>query len=214
MNRSGSLEEFNIMRDTKKMVQLAVLVSIIAVMSFTPLGFLPVGPVTITLMIIPVAVAAIVVGPAGGAIAGGVWGLCAFLRVIFGLSPFFALFLNINPIFLFILMLFPRILAGWISGLVYRGFLRLKNKTLAAMAGSISTPICNTILFVGTWILLFGRTELFVSTYGEAVWGAVVTIVGINAPIEAAFGLLTGTAVSRVLIHFFPSKTEPTIENG
>ncbi|MCL2409309.1 MAG: ECF transporter S component [Oscillospiraceae bacterium] len=198
------------MKDTKKMVQLAVLVAIIAVMSFTPLGFLPIGPVTITLMIIPVAVAAIVVGPAGGAIAGGVWGLCAFLRIIFGLSPFFAQFLNINPIFTVVLMLFPRILAGWISGLVYLAFRRFKNKTLAAMAGSVAAPLCNTILFVGTWILLFGRTDLFIATYGDAVWVAIVAIIGINAPIEAAFGLLTGTAISRSLIHFFPDKKSVT----
>jgi len=200
------------MKNTVKMVQLAVLVAIIAVMSFTPLGFLPIGPVTITLMIVPVAVAAIVVGPAGGAIAGGVWGFCAFLRVIFGLSPFFALFLNINPVFLFILMLIPRILAGWIPGLVYRALLRFKNKTVAAMVASIATPICNTILFVGTWILLFGRTDLFVATYGEAVWAAVITIIGINAPIEAGFGLLTGTAISRSLVHFFPDRKP--IANG
>ena len=199
--------------NTIKMVQLAVLVAIIAVMSFTPLGFLPVGPVTITLMIAPVAVAAIVVGPAGGAIAGGVWGFCAFLRVLFGLSPLFALFLNINPVFLFVLMLFPRILAGWIPGLIYRAICNRKNnKTAAAMAASLAAPLCNTILFVGTWILLFGRTDLFVATYGDAVWAAVVTIVGINAPVEAAFGLLTGTAISRSLVHFFPGGSKPVAD--
>jgi len=193
--------------DTGKMVRMAVLVAIIAIMSFTPIGFVPIGPVTVTLVIIPVAVAAVVVGPVGGAIAGGVWGFCAFLRVILGMSPFFALFLNINPIFTFILMLAPRILAGWIAGVVSRVVLKSGNKTFAAMAGSVAVPVCNTILFVGMWILMFGRTELFINTYGATVWGAVVTIIGINAPIEAVFGLLTGTAVSRALTHFIPLKS-------
>jgi len=197
--------------DTGKMVRMAVLVAIIAIMSFTPIGFVPIGPVTVTLVIIPVAVAAVVVGPVGGAIAGGVWGFCAFLRILFGLStPLFVYFLSNYPILTLILMLIPRILAGWIAGLASHAVLKLGNKTFAAMAGSLTVPVCNTIFFVGTWILLFGRTDAFVDVFGATVWGAIVAIISVNALIEAVFGLLTGTAVSRAMVYFIPDKSDET----
>jgi len=190
------------MKDTKKMVQLAVLVAIIVIMAFTPLGFLMVGPVSITFMMIPVAVAAIVVGPTGGAIAGGVFGLSAFLRG-FGLSPFATTLMGINPIYTFVLMVIPRVLAGWIPGIIYLSVCRAKNKTVAAMAASLAAPLCNTILFVSALFLLFGSTEYF-RGFGDTVWAIILTLVGVNGLVEAGVGFVTGTAVSRTLVHFFP----------
>jgi len=197
------------MKDTKKMVQLAVLVAIIIIMAFTPLGFLMVGPVSITFMMIPVAIAAIVVGPTGGAIAGGVFGLSAFLRG-FGLSPFATMLMSINPIFTFILMIVPRVLAGWIPGLVYKAISWKKSKTLAAMAASLAAPICNTILFVSTLFLLFGSTD-YIMGFGDSTWAIIVTLVGVNGLVEAGVGFITGSTVSRALVHFFPGR-EPKAE--
>ena len=190
------------MKDTKKMVQLAVLVAIIVIMAYTPLGFLMVGPVSITFMMIPVAVAAIVVGPTGGAIAGGVFGLTAFLRG-FGLSPFATTLMNINPIYTFILMVIPRVLAGWIPGLIYQVVSRRKNKTLAAMSASLAAPICNTVLFVSTLFFLFGSTE-YIRGFGVSTWAIIVTLVGVNGIVEAGVGFVTGSTVGRALVHFFP----------
>ena len=192
------------MKDTKKMVQLAVLVAIIVIMAFTPLGFLMVGPVSITFMMIPVAVAAIIVGPAGGAIAGGVFGLSAFLRG-FGLSPFATTLMGINPIYTFVLMIIPRVLAGWIPGIIYVSVCRVKNKTVAAMAASLAAPLCNTVLFVSALFLLFGNTD-YIMGFGSTAWAIIVTLVGINGLVEAGVGFVTGATISRTLVHFFPGQ--------
>ena len=190
------------MKDTKKMVQLAVLVAIIAIMAFTPLGFLRVGIIEITFMMIPVAVAAIAVGPAGGAIAGGAFGLTSFLQG-FGGSASGVMLMDINPIFFFILTMVPRILAGWLPGLIYVAVNKRANKTVAAMAASISAPLFNSILFIGTLLLLFNETALAIIT-----WMLLV-----NVLVEAVVGLITGTAVSRSLVHFFPDR-KSVIEKG
>jgi len=192
---------------TGKMVRLAVLVAIIIIMAFTPLGFLMIGPVSITLMMIPVAVAAIVVGPTGGAIAGAVFGLTAFLRG-FGLSPFATALMNINPIYTFALMVITRALAGLIPGLIYRALCERKNKTIAAMAACLAAPVANTVLFVGTLILLFGSTEYIATTFGGTAWAVVGALVGTNAIIEVGVGFVTGSAISRSLVHFFPGKAQ------
>ena len=52
---------------TLQMVQTAILAAILIVMAFTPLGYFNLGPVMITLLMIPVVIGAIVVGPAAGA---------------------------------------------------------------------------------------------------------------------------------------------------
>ena len=52
---------------TLYMVELAMMIAIILLMSFTPLGYLRTPGLSITLLTIPVAVGAIILGPKGGA---------------------------------------------------------------------------------------------------------------------------------------------------
>lgn len=53
---------------TKKFVELALLVAIIIVLAFTPLGYIKTLGLEITLIVVPVTVGAITLGPAGGAV--------------------------------------------------------------------------------------------------------------------------------------------------
>ena len=101
---------------TGKMVRLAVLVAILLVMVYTPLGYLKAGPVSITFLMIPVAIASIIIGPGAGAFLGGVFGLTSFAQC-FGADAFGTALLAINPILTFIMCMVPRILAGWLPGL-------------------------------------------------------------------------------------------------
>ena len=54
------------------------LVAIILIMAFTPLGYIKTAGIEITLIVVPVAVGAVTLGPAAGAILGGVFGLASF----------------------------------------------------------------------------------------------------------------------------------------
>lgn len=54
---------------TSFMVKLAMMVAIIFVMAFSPLGYLRTPGLTITFLTVPVAVGAIILGPAAGAVA-------------------------------------------------------------------------------------------------------------------------------------------------
>ncbi|MCL2249058.1 MAG: ECF transporter S component [Oscillospiraceae bacterium] len=188
-----------------KLARLAVLIAVIVIMANTPIGFLMIGPVSITFMMIPVAVAAITVGPVGGAIAGGVFGLTAFLRGLFGVSPFAVALMNIDPILTFILMVVPRILAGLIPGLIFKTMIsKDKSKTSSALAACFVAPLANTILFVSSLYLMFGATEFIASTFGGTFWAVAVALVGTNGLIEAGVGFVVGAAVSRAIVHFVP----------
>ena len=66
--------------DTKSIVMLGVLAAMVMLFSFTPIGSIPIGPLVITLNVIPVAIAAVALGPVGGAIIGAVFGMFSFLQ--------------------------------------------------------------------------------------------------------------------------------------
>ena len=54
-------------QNTRTLAQLAILIALLAVLTFTPIGFIMVPPVSITLMHIPVIVGAMLMGPKQGA---------------------------------------------------------------------------------------------------------------------------------------------------
>ena len=65
---------------TKYLVEMALLVAIILLMAFTPIGYIKTAGLEITLIVIPVAVGAVTLGPAAGAILGGVFGITSFIQ--------------------------------------------------------------------------------------------------------------------------------------
>ena len=54
----------------RTMTQLALLLALLLILSYTPLGYLPVGPLVLSLLSVPVAIGAMLLGPLGGAVLG------------------------------------------------------------------------------------------------------------------------------------------------
>lgn len=91
--------------------------------SFSPLGFIPMQPITITTAHLPVIVAALWGGPVGGAIVGAVFGLCSMWKAeVFFATPIDVLFAPFaSGTFLPSLMLSlgSRIMFGLLAGLLF-----------------------------------------------------------------------------------------------
>ena len=180
---------------TKYLVELALLVAVILLMAFTPIGYIKTLGLEITLIVIPVAVGAVTLGPTGGAILGGVFGVTSFIQC-FGMSAFGAILLGVNPFFTFLVCVPTRILEGWLTGLIYQGLRKssLKSEVSVTLA-NLCCPLLNTVLFMGTLVVLFAGTmrEQFGMT---KVIPFIVTFVGINGVVEAIVCFLVGTGVS------------------
>ena len=99
---------------TAQLTLLGLMIAILLVMSYTPLGYLNIGPLAISFNVIPVAISAIVLGPVGGAVAGGVFGLTSFLQCIGvgGTSAMGVMLFSINPFLAFVQRFIPRLLDG------------------------------------------------------------------------------------------------------
>lgn len=166
------------------LVQNAVLASIVVLMAFTPIGYLKLGAVEMTFIMIPVAVGSITLGEKSGAFLGLVFGVSSFIQC-FGMSPFGAALLQINPILTFIMCLVPRVLMGYLCGVLYK-LLAKFNKGLAVVIASFSAPVINTILFVASLILLFGKTDFIMGMRAGSsnLMAFLVVFVGFNGVME------------------------------
>ena len=65
-----------------QITRMAILVAIIFLLAFTPLGYLTIGPIAATTIQMPVIVGAVMMGPAAGAVLGFFFGLSAVIKVL------------------------------------------------------------------------------------------------------------------------------------
>lgn len=186
---------------TGRMVQLAFFIAIIILMTFTPIGYIKTFGLEITLIVVPVTVGAIVLGPVSGAILGGVFGITSFIQC-FGMSPFGAALLDISPVGTFILCMVPRILMGWLTGLIFRAVRKVNNNLSYAVA-SLAGPLLNTVLFMTSLILIFYQTDfiqgIVEQTGASNVFAFIIAFVGINGLVEAGACFILGTAVAKAV---------------
>lgn len=174
----------------------AALCALIAVLAFTPLGYLKIGVVSITFISIPVIIGAIINGTASGAFLGGVFGLTSFLQC-FGMDAFGTTLFSINPFYTAIMCFIPRILMGLFCSLIYKGMSsKCKNSIVNFAVTSVSGGLLNTVMFVGALILLFGNSE-YLRTFGDSIPAIISVLVTFNAAIEWAACLIIGTAVAK-----------------
>ena len=187
---------------TRRLTQLALLAALLLVMNFTPLGYLQVGPLSMSLMSIPVAIGAMLMGPVDGAILGGVFGATSFLQAVQGTSAMGAALFAYSPVGSFVVCFVARVLVGLCCGLVYQGMRKIlpgKEKVCAAVGG-FSAAFLNTVFFMGFLVLLFYGSP-YVQGIVEALGVSnplafVVAVVGVQAIVEWAACCVLAAAVT------------------
>lgn len=191
----------NTQTDTKKLVRIALLTAILIVMEITGIGLIktPSG-LEMTIMHVPVIIGAILMGPAEGAILGGVFGAISFWEC-FGKSPFGAVLLGINPVFTFIVCIPTRMLMGYLCGLIFKALNKEEGKGVVSFGvASLSGALLNTLFFMTTLIVFFGRTEFIMGLRGTLnIFAFVVAFVGVQGVIEALLAAFLGAALSKAL---------------
>lgn len=190
--------------NTVYMVELAVLIAVVLLMAFTPIGYVKTLGLEITLIVVPVAVGAVTLGPVAGLILGTVFGITSFIQC-FGMSPFGAMLLSINPVATFIVCVPTRMAMGWLTGMIFRGLklTKISHKVSTSIA-CLSGPFLNTFFFMTALCICFYHTDYiqsFVTSVGATnVFAFIVAFVGINGIVEALASFVIGTAISIALI--------------
>ena len=183
--------------NTTFLTEMGLLIALILLLAFTPLGYIKTLGLEITLIVVPVAVGAVVLGPTAGALLGFIFGVTSFIQC-FGMSAFGTALMGINPIFTFITCVVSRILAGWLSALIYKGLYRFpKSKFISYPISCLSGSLLNTLFFVGMVIAFFANSSYLKDMMGVMnIFAFAVAFAGINSLIEAGVTTVIGAAVA------------------
>ena len=187
---------------TEYTVQMALLIAVVIIMAFTPIGYIKALGLEIALIVIPVSVGAIFLGPKGGAVLGAAFGITSFARC-FGLSAFTTMLFGINPLAMAFTSIVPRVLEGWFTGLIYER-LRKREVKGSVFLASLCCPILNTLMYMSCIVLFFYHTD-YVQGFAETLHAGnpimfVILFVGINGIVEIISCGLIGTAISKALL--------------
>ena len=195
MNRSSKVHRITL---------TAILMAVILLMSFTPLGYLRVGIVSITFLAIPVVIGAILLGPLYGGLLGAVFGLTSFAQCFMG-DVLGGILVAENVFFAFVVCVVSRTLAGLLCGLIFKAF-KGSHKVGPVLVANLAASLLNTLLFLGFLALLYFNLSFTpeqveaLGGLGSALTVVIVTATSINAPIELALCGVVGTAVSKAVL--------------
>lgn len=191
----------------RSLTLLALFVAIELMMQLTGLSFIPVGPLHMSLLTIPVALGAMLLGPWQGCVLGTVFGLCSLWQAVTGASVMTGFFFSqVSQFHTIILCVVTRALMGLLTGLVFRAVRRIdKTNTVCYFVGGIAAPLLNTLLFMGYIVLVFYNTSYIQEK--AAALGAlnplmfVIAMVGVQGALEALAGLVIGGGAAKGVAH-------------
>ena len=169
------------------LTELSVLLAILLLMAFTPIGYIKTAGLEIALVTIPVILGATLLDEKAGAILGLAFGITSFIQAVSGLSAFGVLLFQIRPVATFLVCVPTRCLMGWLCGLIFKAF--KKKNALAYGVSGLAGALLNTLFFMTTLLAFFWKTDLiqgFATQLGSTnVFAFTVAFVGINGLIEA-----------------------------
>ena len=196
--------------DTRYMATLAMFCGILLVMGATGIGFIPLPVIKATTMHIPVILAAVLLGPAAGAVLGGVFGLCSIWAnttspglLAFAFSPFMTTEGLPGVLKSLWIALGCRILLGVIAGWLWKGLKKvLKQDYLALPVTAAVSTICHTILVMGSIYLLLAQQYAQAKNVAiTAVFGLVMGTVTASGIPEAIIAAVLVTVIGKALLH-------------
>ena len=196
--------------DTRYMATLAMFCGILLVMGATGIGFIPLPVIKATTMHIPVILGAVLLGPAAGAVLGGVFGLCSIWAnttspglLAFAFSPFMTTEGLPGVLKSLWIALGCRILLGVIAGWLWKGMKRvLKQDYLALPVTAAFATICHTILVMGSIYLLLAQQYAQAKNVAiTAVFGLVMGTVTASGIPEAIIAAVLVTVIGKALLH-------------
>lgn len=186
---------------TYQLVLYAILTAIEIVLASVSIP-MPSG-LSITFNMIPVAVAGIVMGPTGGAIMGGIFGLISFAQC-FGFfipSAMGATLVAQSGAFLNFLHRFgTRLLMGVLAALVFRLVSKKTNFYTGCAVTGFTAAFLNTLFFMGFLVLLFQNTpHMQEKMAGRGFFAYIIAAVGVNGLVEMIVATVVTGAVGAAL---------------
>ena len=164
-----------------RLTSLALLAALVVVLQTVASG-IRIGPVPISLTLVPIVVGAILFGPGAGAGLGAVFGVVCLIAGITGADEFTNVLWVASPFWLVVVCVGKAVLCGLCAGLVAKALRH--RQTISCILAALTAPVVNTGVFaIGTNIVYF----LFVA------------FIGVNFLVEFAVNAALSAAIARIV---------------
>lgn len=139
---------------TRRLAQVSILIAVVLVQNFVPLvGYVPVGPLSLTLIHVTVLIGAVAFGWQSGALVGLAWGLITWVRAFIAPTSPLAVIVMVNPL----ISVLPRVLLGIVGGMAFALLVRHCSARSAAVIAACLGALTNTVLVLGQIALFYGQ---------------------------------------------------------
>ena len=207
-------ETTNTTSQVRGLVQAALFAALIILMAMVPfLGYIPLGFTRATIIHIPVILGALVLGPKKGAFLGLIFGLTSLINntmnptvTSFVFSPFLFTGRNSGGICKYFNLFCAENLTGVVPYYVYHGVRKVTTKwkasqNTALFVAGISGALTNTLLVMNMIYFFFKDDYAQVNQVSvDAVYGFIMTIIGINGVPEAIVAAILTMVIGRILL--------------
>lgn len=189
-------------QNIKRTAELAILTAIVIAFQFLG-AFIHIGPTSISLVLIPIVIGAVLTGPKGGAFLGFVFGAMTYFAGVFGADGFTQVLFSAQPVATAVICFGKGICAGLCAGLIYRALAK-KNVFAASIAAAAVAPIVNTGLFIlGGLLLVNGTLSANLANFGAGgqtvVYFLIIGCAGLNFIAEFLVNLVVSPAINTIV---------------
>ena len=180
---------------------LAILIALVVVLQLFA-SSIPMFGITLNFALIPIVLAGILLGVAGGSIVGFACGLVVFITTaVLGQEPATAFLFQTNPVVLTLICIGKTTVAGAVCGLMF-WWLKRYNVYLAVIISAFLVPIMNTGVYMLGMVLMKGSVSEFLAldtSSAGVVFGVVFGIIWLNFVLELAVTGIFAPVIYRVL---------------
>lgn len=191
----------NISKKTRRLAITAVLTAITFLLGLTPIGYIPLPTMKITILCIPVLIGVLMEGLGVGLFLGGVFGLTSLIQIFMG-DPLGLILIDMSFIRTLALVFIPRFLVPVTAHYTFqlirsirKGVVEKVGYAIAAFVGSIT----NTAFFLGMlYVLFIPEMDVIAQAFGVPVNGVLAvlgSIVITNGVPEAIAAVVLVTAI-------------------
>lgn len=180
------------------LVQMAILVALIIVLQSFGAN-IRIGPTSVSLVLIPIALGGMLVGPGGGALLGLIFGIMTLMAGVTGQDFFTQVLFQDHPLLTALICLGKGTAAGFGAGLIYK-LVSKRNSIAAGFLAAASAPILNTGLFIlGALTVSDTLASNFVAEGSTVIYFLVIGCAGINFILEFLVNLLVSPGLNMVV---------------
>ena len=183
----------------RNLVYLAVLLALVVVLQCLG-GFFRIGATSLSFVLVPIVLGAVLIGWWAGAILGFAFGFIVLMYGVAGTDAFTNILFVNQPVLTTLTCLIKGIAAGRVPGLIYP-LIAKKNKLAGVIVASALAPLMNTGLFIVGALCMSGTISTnFVAEGSTLIYFLFIGCAGLNFIIEFAINIVLSPAIHRVVL--------------